>query len=80
MRLLGKTALVTGAGRGIGLGCAIEIARAGADVAINDHHRTPQVERVVAEIQSLAEVLSWLKALSSNVPRVKASLNEQLVV
>jgi glucose 1-dehydrogenase len=36
MKLLGKTALVTGAARGIGRGCALELARAGADVAIND--------------------------------------------
>src|SRR6185295_9272444 len=39
MRLAGKTALVTGAARGIGRGCAIELARAGANLAIND----PQV-------------------------------------
>ena len=53
MKLLGKKALVTGAGRGIGLGCALELARAGADVAINDRARTSQVEAVVAEIQAL---------------------------
>ena len=53
MKLLGKTALVTGAARGIGRGCALELARAGADVAINDRERTPQAEAVVAEIQAL---------------------------
>jgi len=36
MDLTGKTALVTGAGRGIGKGCALELARAGADIVIND--------------------------------------------
>jgi NAD(P)-dependent dehydrogenase (short-subunit alcohol dehydrogenase family) len=34
--LAGKTALVTGGGQGIGLGCALILARAGADVAVND--------------------------------------------
>jgi glucose 1-dehydrogenase len=53
MKLLGKKALVTGAGRGIGRGCALEMARAGADVAVNDRQRTAQAEQVVAEIQAL---------------------------
>jgi glucose 1-dehydrogenase len=53
MKLLGRKALVTGAGRGIGRGCALEMARAGADVAVNDRQRTYQAEQVVAEIQAL---------------------------
>jgi glucose 1-dehydrogenase len=53
MMLLGKQALVTGAARGIGRGCALELARAGADVAVNDRERTPQAEAVVAEIKAL---------------------------
>src|SRR5262249_47211705 len=53
MKLIGKTALVTGAARGIGRGCALELARAGADVAINDREGTPQGESVVAETQAL---------------------------
>jgi glucose 1-dehydrogenase len=53
MQLLGKKALVTGAARGIGRGCALELARAGADVAINDRERTPQAEAVLAEILTL---------------------------
>jgi glucose 1-dehydrogenase len=53
MRLAGKMALVTGAARGIGRGCALELARAGADVAINDRERTDQAEATVAEIRAL---------------------------
>jgi glucose 1-dehydrogenase len=53
MKLLGKTALVTGAARGIGRGCALELARAGADVVINDRECTPQAEAVITEIQAL---------------------------
>ena len=53
MNLLGKTALVTGAARGIGRGCALELARAGADVVINDRERTPQYLSVAAEIKAL---------------------------
>jgi glucose 1-dehydrogenase len=53
MKLIGKKALVTGAARGIGRGCALELAKAGADVAINDRERTPEAESVVAEIRAL---------------------------
>ncbi len=53
MKLLGKIALVTGAARGIGRGCAVELARAGADVVINDRDRTPDAEAIVTEIQGL---------------------------
>jgi glucose 1-dehydrogenase len=53
MKLFGKRALVTGAARGIGRGCALELARAGADVAINDFQRTEAAEAVVAEVRAL---------------------------
>ena len=53
MKSIGKRALVTGAARGIGRGCALELARAGADVVINDRERTPAAEAVVAEIRAM---------------------------
>lgn len=53
MKLSGKRAMVTGAARGIGRGCALELARAGADVVLNDRERTPAAEAVIAEIQAL---------------------------
>jgi glucose 1-dehydrogenase len=53
MKLLGKKALVTGAARGIGKGCALALARAGADVAVNDRAQSPAALEVVAAIQGL---------------------------
>jgi len=53
MKLSGKTALVTGAGRGIGKGCALQLARHGADVIINDRPGSPDLEATATEIRSL---------------------------
>ena len=53
MRLTGKKALVTGAAHGIGRGCALELARAGADVAINDREASSEAAAVIAEIKAM---------------------------
>jgi len=52
-RLAGKTALVTGASRGIGRSIAIELAKAGAHVAVNFQHNAAKAQTVVDEIQAL---------------------------
>ena len=48
--LTGRTALVTGAGRGIGRGLALAFAEAGADVALNSRTAT-ELERVAEEVR-----------------------------
>lgn len=53
VKLQGKIALVTGAARGIGRGCALALAREGADVVINDREATPAGEAVVNELVGL---------------------------
>jgi NAD(P)-dependent dehydrogenase (short-subunit alcohol dehydrogenase family) len=53
MPLHGKTALVTGASKGVGKGIAIELARAGCDVAINFNTDRKGAEATVAEVQAL---------------------------
>ncbi len=51
--LAGKTALVTGASRGIGQGIAIELARQGASVAVNFAKDATGAFETVAAVQAL---------------------------
>lgn len=50
MELKGKTAIVTGSGRGIGEGIALVLAREGANLVINDRKITQDAEGVVQKI------------------------------
>ena len=53
MTLTGKIAFVTGAARGIGRGCALELARAGADLILNDRQVSADAETLIAEIATM---------------------------
>lgn len=50
--LTGKIALITGAGRGIGKGCAQILAECGAEVVINDRPGSPDLSTAADEIRS----------------------------
>jgi len=51
-RLDGRVAVITGAGRGIGAGCALAMSEAGADVAITARTED-QLDAVAAEVRAL---------------------------
>lgn len=53
MSLQDKTALITGAGRGIGRGCALALARRGATIVLNDRPNSPDLAAAVAEIENV---------------------------
>lgn len=53
VRLDSKRALVTGAGAGIGRGCAIELARVGADLILNDRPGSSHLQQTAEDIRAL---------------------------
>ena len=50
--LTGKVAVITGSSRGIGRGCAIEMARAGAEVTVNYFSHPDDAEETAALVRS----------------------------
>lgn len=69
--LKGKTALVTGASRGIGRHIALQLAQRGADVAINYRSRQPEGEEVAKEIEGAGVRALAFKADLSKMPEAR---------
>ncbi len=61
-QLIDCTALVTGAARGIGRGCALALAKAGADLVINDHPGSADIALAAADIRSLGRSCTAIEA------------------
>lgn len=70
MNLTGKAALVTGASRGIGREIALELARQGADVAVNFAGSEAKANEVVDEIKALGRDAFTIKCDVSNTIEV----------
>ena len=51
MSFSGRNALITGASRGIGRGCAEELGKAGANVAINYHSHSGEADEVASAVR-----------------------------
>jgi glucose 1-dehydrogenase len=62
LKLSGRLALVTGAGRGIGKGCALELARLGADVVVNDRPGGADLAETVREVHALGRCCTAVEA------------------
>lgn len=61
-RLAGRVAIVTGGDSGIGAACAVELAAAGADVAINYHSDEEGAAKVKAAIEALGRKAATFQA------------------
>jgi glucose 1-dehydrogenase len=62
MKLKGRNALVTGASRGIGRACAVELARQGANVGINFRSHPEEAEEVAKEVRAAGGKALLLRA------------------
>ena len=66
-----KVALVTGASRGIGKACALELARRGCDIAVNYCSNAEQAAKTVAEIEALGRRAVAYQADTADLYAVK---------
>lgn len=55
IRLDGRKALITGAANGIGKGCVLELAAAGADIILNDRPGNKELSGVAEEVRQLGQ-------------------------
>ena len=76
MNLKGRNALVTGASRGIGRGCAVEMGRAGANVAVNYYSHAGEAEEVATEIRGFGGKAMILQGDVSSRERVEEMVAE----
>src|SRR5215831_6255079 len=76
MKFAGRNALVTGASMGIGAATAIELARQGANVAINFRSHRDKAEAVKAEIEKLGRKALLLQADVSEQKAVEEMVAE----
>jgi 3-oxoacyl-[acyl-carrier protein] reductase len=75
-KLDGKAALVTGGGRGIGRGIVLELAREGADVAINFRRGREQAEATARDVEALGRRAVLVQADVGDLAEVERGVEE----
>src|SRR5450755_1761346 len=70
-RLDGKTAIVTGAGRGIGSAIARELGETGANVVVNYSNSARSAEALAAEIRMLGPKALAIRADVTHIEQVR---------
>jgi len=77
-KLDGKTAVVTGASRGIGRAIALQLANEGANVVVNFSGSEQKAQQVVDEIQALGSTAIAVQANISDSDSVQQLMNAAL--
>lgn len=75
-RLTGRNVLITGSSKGIGAGCAIEMAREGANVAINYHSSPADAEAVASQVRGFGGQAVTLQGDVASRERVEEMIAE----
>ena len=75
LKIEGKTAIVTGAGRGIGRAIAVKLARYGVKVMLCDI-QDEWMENAAEEIRGFGGICSWVHCDVSDSAQVKAAVRE----
>jgi 3-oxoacyl-[acyl-carrier protein] reductase len=73
-----KVALVTGSSRGIGRAIAIELAKSGIDISVNDHANPQEGLEVVDEINKIGQRAIYIQADVSDHNQVESMVEEIL--
>ena len=73
-----KKAVVTGSSRGIGRGCAVTLAKYGADIVVNYVESREKAENVVTEIEDLGRRSFAVKADISKEKEVKSMIKKTI--
>ena len=77
--LSGRTALVTGGGRGIGAGISLALAKAGADVVINYARHPEPAEEIAEKVRGLGRKAYVCQGDVSDFDSCKAMVDRALV-
>ncbi len=72
MKLEGKVAIVTGAGKGIGKGIALNLAEEGANVVVNYAHSEAGANEIVQKITDLGRQAIAVKADVSKIDEIES--------
>ena len=71
-----KIAFITGGSRGIGLGCALELAKAGCDIIINGTSELAKVQPALDEIKACGVNAYFYRFDVSNSEAVEENINK----
>jgi len=78
MSVNGRVALITGGNRGIGRGCALALARAGADIAITYRKGADEAQKTVEEIKALGHRALAVECDVSQEPQIGGMIEKVL--